>query len=632
MKARIILAVLALVSLVALSQASKPRAQVGTLASLVARVPNTNEVVEVLGYISAGDWGGPRVARFDGTSSATTNRGCVFAPTGSSGRFIFDDCESGEVDVRWFGAIGDGATDDFTTIQATVLAVGAGGGGTVRVPPGIFLLSSPIRTWGTNIVNIIGASFSGGPATGLATTTFKRTGSDTNAILIVGTNVTYNGPVVSGIYFDGDDVAQGIQSIQSANISIERNQIRNFTQYAVDVYGVTSRIKDNKFVTGSTNGPLGATYGVRLGGGSGHYIGYNQFYGIGIGIYNDVSHSLMEANTFEPGMIAVYKPTMAGDGATPFIGNFVEDHPYPIEIGTDDAPLDYDFATIPIIGNNFAGAGSGPIRAHNAQQFVAIGNYLGSGLEITSGVTNAVLFGNSIPWAAGTNYSNEAQNTLDLNRMHYGALLRTPRVYMGGYATFSSAPVVMDLSGTFTLDKTNAFSLYNTVLNFDDNARLFSPAATHLQTSGILGLNMQPNAGLTVNYTDLGGNTFQSFVGDTNSAVAADKGGSIAFGARYLTNAITPAAVAMIAGRRENATHNNVASYLDFYTRKTNQDWVRGLRIDSGGGVVLQELAAEPPTPAADALTLYASDNGSGKTVLVIKWSSGATNVIATMP
>lgn len=89
-----------------------------TIAQLVSR-PGTNyQTVLVRGYTSVGDWGAERQARFIPGTGASTNRGCDFATTG--GRWHFPDCDSGEVDARWFGATGDGSTDDILSLSAAI--------------------------------------------------------------------------------------------------------------------------------------------------------------------------------------------------------------------------------------------------------------------------------------------------------------------------------------------------------------------------------------------------------------------------------------------------------------------------------------------------------------------------------
>lgn len=44
------------------------------------------------------------------------------------------------------------------------------------------------------------------------------------------------------------------------------------------------------------------------------------------------------------------------------------------------------------------------------------------------------------------------------------------------------------------------------------------------------------------------------------------------------------------------------------------------------------ELSADPAAPAANKVRLYAKDNGSGKTVLYARFSSGAVQAVATQP
>lgn len=66
----------------------------------------------------------------------------------------------------------------------------------------------------------------------------------------------------------------------------------------------------------------------------------------------------------------------------------------------------------------------------------------------------------------------------------------------------------------------------------------------------------------------------------------------------------------------------------------------RMIRVDSSGNIIpdeqaldfleFDELASGPAAPAANAVRLYAEDNGSGKTRIVAKFASGADVVIAT--
>ena len=90
---------------------------VDTVADLVARNPVPNERVLLSGLRTAGDFGAQRIVRHDPDSVAATNLGCVFGNAGT-GRYLAEDCESGEVDVRWFGAVGDASTDCSDAIRS----------------------------------------------------------------------------------------------------------------------------------------------------------------------------------------------------------------------------------------------------------------------------------------------------------------------------------------------------------------------------------------------------------------------------------------------------------------------------------------------------------------------------------
>jgi hypothetical protein len=77
---------------------------------------------------------------------------------------------------------------------------------------------------------------------------------------------------------------------------------------------------------------------------------------------------------------------------------------------------------------------------------------------------------------------------------------------------------------------------------------------------------------------------------------------------------------------------NAVTRYGTIWGETTD---VLALRNGSGGttGAAWEMLEMTAPgTPSADRLRLYAEDNGSGKTRLVVKWSDGSTSVLATQP
>src|SRR5690242_14859122 len=115
--------------------------EVPTIADLRALDgPSSQIAVNVLGYYSAGDGGGGQFY-WDSTSSATHNGGTVIAPTaGGTGRWKWVD-PTNIINVKRFGAVGDGITNDQTVI---ILARNAAQGGALFFPAGTYLITGSI--------------------------------------------------------------------------------------------------------------------------------------------------------------------------------------------------------------------------------------------------------------------------------------------------------------------------------------------------------------------------------------------------------------------------------------------------------------------------------------------------------
>ncbi len=62
-----------------------------------------------------------------------------------------------------------------------------------------------------------------------------------------------------------------------------------------------------------------------------------------------------------------------------------------------------------------------------------------------------------------------------------------------------------------------------------------------------------------------------------------------------------------------------------------HDDGGNGIKILDGGGVEMEEIS-DPAAGAANSARLFARDNGSGKTQLCVRFSSGAIQVLATEP
>lgn len=103
-------------------------------------------------------------------TAADTNEGKYLVSNGSAATVGAWVREPGvySASVKWFGAIGDGTTDDTTSIQNAITYVSGLGGGSVYFPPGIYKTSSVLTVTGQD-VRLVGDMTSGNHNSGSAT-------------------------------------------------------------------------------------------------------------------------------------------------------------------------------------------------------------------------------------------------------------------------------------------------------------------------------------------------------------------------------------------------------------------------------------------------------------------------------
>jgi hypothetical protein len=117
---------------------------VNTVADLRTLNPNNlNTNYTLLGYRSLNDGGGGLFSWYPGSVTAT-NLGTIFSSLypGASGRFIRQF--SGSLNVRWFGATGDGVTDDSLALQGAIDTIPSTGGD-VFLPGGNYSFSTGLN-------------------------------------------------------------------------------------------------------------------------------------------------------------------------------------------------------------------------------------------------------------------------------------------------------------------------------------------------------------------------------------------------------------------------------------------------------------------------------------------------------
>lgn len=127
---------------------------VDNIAALKALVViGEHMVVSVSGYYTPGDGGGGEFY-WDSISQTTDNGGTIIASNaGGLGRW--KRIINKQINVKWFGAYGDGSLNDRTPIQAAINVCSNNGGGVVYFPTGTYALYTgldPIVVKGVNLI------------------------------------------------------------------------------------------------------------------------------------------------------------------------------------------------------------------------------------------------------------------------------------------------------------------------------------------------------------------------------------------------------------------------------------------------------------------------------------------------
>lgn len=160
---------------------------------------SAKRVVQVLGYYLPGDGGGGPLRYWNATSTCTDNGGsCIDPSAAGPGRWIFS-IDDGAVDVRAFGAKGDGLADDTAAIVKTIET-----GKAVTWPAGVYKITSTL-TGSTGAWYGAGQGLTYSSTPGPGTTIIKCVGTNGGQPFIVPPDT------MEGFHFDGvDKAATGI--------------------------------------------------------------------------------------------------------------------------------------------------------------------------------------------------------------------------------------------------------------------------------------------------------------------------------------------------------------------------------------------------------------------------------------
>jgi hypothetical protein len=217
---------------------------VGTLAALQALAPSNGDVVQAAGRVTAGD-GAAGVFRFDSSDLSTEvaadevtssqgDGGIYVAPasdrTGASGAWV--RLYDGSLNVRWYGAAGDGATDDTAAIQTAIDA--ASDGGTVFAPLGTYVGNWTIRSG--VIIQGEGCGPTGTVFEPALNDAVFKTPLDTSITRIGWRDLRINGDVTMNAQ-DGVVLRQTTASTFTDHVDFYNVHIANCGRYGVHLYG-----------------------------------------------------------------------------------------------------------------------------------------------------------------------------------------------------------------------------------------------------------------------------------------------------------------------------------------------------------------------------------------------------------
>lgn len=191
---------------------------VSNMSELLELKPTEKSAIVILkGYYEAGDGGGGTFY-YDEGAELEADGGVVIKNDKAEGCFV-RDCEENYVNVKWFGAKGDGKNDDTTAIQAAINSLPENGG-TVSLPGGKYAITSSLVIGNGNSgekvstkhgVKLIGMG--GGFSHGIDAATTIIAHKEMDDML------TLNGRIsdceIGGIYFNGNSRAKTCLNLKS---------------------------------------------------------------------------------------------------------------------------------------------------------------------------------------------------------------------------------------------------------------------------------------------------------------------------------------------------------------------------------------------------------------------------------
>ena len=218
--------------------------RVDSISALRALTPTTGDLAELTGYYLPGDGGGGNFY-WDGASTAPDNNGTVIQPDShpTSGRW--KRVITAPIDVSWFGAKGDGLTDDTAAITSAVTV--ATTGSVIFASRGIYVISTGLNLTYPVTIDLNGATIQFPAA--VATTSIS-------AFAVNSDNVTIKNGKILGTFNPATDTPApgagpiGINNNSShANLTVDHITIEKVQSYGIVAFnGANPTFTNNTFL------------------------------------------------------------------------------------------------------------------------------------------------------------------------------------------------------------------------------------------------------------------------------------------------------------------------------------------------------------------------------------------------
>lgn len=222
---------------------------VTNIAAMTAiATPSTTDEVLVGGYYTEGDLGGGEFIWMTGTRPTEDGGFIIYHDSLTTGWFQRVVTEAA-INVRWFGAKGDGTTDDLSVFTTIIGLIGTGGFETIFIPKGDYYLSDTLDIVNKTI-NIIGESGS------------DHTGEPTQLSFAAG-KMGLQLRRTSGYGYQ-ESLVENLRIIAKGKSGSSDNHGLHITQRSTIRYVIVGGFKDNGFHATGDLGPYGTDVSLSL--------------------------------------------------------------------------------------------------------------------------------------------------------------------------------------------------------------------------------------------------------------------------------------------------------------------------------------------------------------------------------